>query len=210
VVTASNAGGFTQISPDPLGVPTAWGLTVTGGKVTTRIWSLSDGRAVTLTFTDVRGQELRRVPVAGPTQLPLTPPVLPVGAYTVCLELTPGGPFTAWRECTSTIINAEAATLLKRTKAKRQGAKFSVTLATSGPLTGRRVTATWLTARCKSCKATRLSRTTVGLKANGTIRSPTVPRGRELRLQLKLPDLLLDGGRYVGATKSFVIGRRPK
>ena len=30
VVTASNDGGFTQISPDPLGVPTPWGLTVTG------------------------------------------------------------------------------------------------------------------------------------------------------------------------------------
>jgi hypothetical protein len=152
---------------------------------------------------------VQRLPVERREQLPMSLPALPVGTYTVCLEVTAGGPFTAWRECTTTTVNAEAATLLKRGKVKRKGTRYAVALKASGPAIGRRVTATWLVARCKACKATRLGkRTTVSLKASRTIRSPKVPRGRELRLRVKLPTLSVDGGRYTGGTTTFKVGRR--
>ena len=206
VVTATNAGGLAQTSPEPLVVPTAWGLTMSAGKVTTSAWKLGDGRTVALTYTNVRGQVVQRVPVERPEQLPMSLPALAVGAYTVCLEVTPGGPFTAWRECTSTTVDSAATTLLKRGKVKRTGTRFNVTLAALAPAIGQKATLTWLTARCKRCKATRLGKRTVTtLKTSRTVRSPKVPKRRELRLQVTLPTLTVDGGRYTAGSATFVI-----
>jgi hypothetical protein len=206
VITASNAGGFAESSPEALVVPSAWGVLIEAGKVTTRVWSPSDGRVVALSFINARGQVVQRVAVERREQLPMSLPALPVGTYAVCLEVTAGGPFTAWRECAATTVNAEATTLLRRGKVKRKGARYDVTLKASGPAVGRRVTVTWLAARCKACKATRLGKwTALSLRASRTIRSPKVPRGRRLRLQVKLPTLSADGGSYVAGSKTFTV-----
>jgi hypothetical protein len=208
VITASNAGGFAEASPDPLVVPTTWGLLIEAGKVTTRVWSLSDGRTVALAYTNVRGQVVQRLPVERREQLPMSLPALPVGTYTVCLEVTAGGPFTAWRECSTTTVNGDATTLLKRGKVKRKGTRYDVALKASGPAVGRRVTVTWLSARCKRCKASRLGKKqTATLRASRTIRSPKLPRRRELRMQVKLPTLSVDGGVYTAGTAKFVVKR---
>jgi hypothetical protein len=164
-----------------------------------------------LAFNDIRGREDARVLLKSVDALPVAIPKLAVGAYTVCLELTPGVGFTAWRECADGVIaNAPASMLVRRGKARRKGARFGVEVRAAAPAAGQRVTVTWSSARCRTCSAHRLARTSIRLRTRLTVHSPAVARGRELRMSIKLPALRVDSGRYTAAHAAFVAGRRPK
>jgi hypothetical protein len=212
VASMTNAGGTAQVSPDPLTVPTPWKLTVTNGTIRAQLFEAVAGRQAAIAFNDVRGREAQRVAITSFDELwPVMVPELPVGRYTACLELTPVHRFTAWRECAGPVtVNDDAASLVHRVRSRRAGARFTVELRTSAPMIGRRVTATWSTARCRDCPGVRLARKEVRLSARLALRSPAVARGRELRLRLKLPAIRVDGGLYTSGRADYRAGRRPK
>jgi hypothetical protein len=59
----------------------------------------------------------------------------------------------------------------------------------------RRLQAVWIVSRCAGCPGRR-SRRVVHLKATNSLRSPIVPRGRRVRLELAVPAVSKDGVRY--------------
>lgn len=207
VVSATNAGGTAQASPSTLWVPTAVALAIQGRRITSRRLNLGFGRRAALTFTDARGREVRRVAIRRAARLRRTMPALRVGAYTVCLEVTLGGRYTAWRECTTATVDPKAGRLVRKVRVRRNGARFRVTLSSTPAAVGQRASVTWLTARCRTCRAHRVRRTVV-LRARVTLRSPPIARGREVRLRITLPEIRADGGRYTAGSRTFGVGRR--
>jgi hypothetical protein len=161
-----------------------------------------------VTFTDSRGHLVVDVAFANGDRV--VQPKLAAGKYVVCLRAPETDRFEQTTACINDTINGKASALVHRGEAHRQGAHWVITLRSDAPAVGEHATLVWSWSSCARCNAGRTVRRRVTLKKRLTLQSPSVPRGRYLRVAVAIPSITVGGVRYsTGRTPVWNLGRRP-
>ena len=201
VSVATNAGGTTQWATDTVRILPAldpmlvFAIDATG-RLTISHRAGADA-VLRLTFLASDGRIAHEQSFTR-TSPPLVVPGLKAGKYRACVTLPDAGIYHGAVACVPWTQHGSAAKLIEVTQMTRApGGRVRVKLRTPRGfgLRERRLPAFWIVSPCAACPG-RSSRRVIRLRATNSLRSPVVPRGRRVRLEIPVPGFTRDGVRY--------------
>ena len=201
VSVATNAGGTTQWATEtarilpPLDPMLAFAIDA-GGRMTISVRAAVDA-VLRLTFFAANDRVAHEQSFARTSPPPVVPKLDP-GKYRACVTFPETGIYHAVVQCVPWTQNGSAAKLIEVTqKSRARGHRVRVTLRTPRGfgLRERRLQAVWILSRCAACPGRRVRRV-IHLHATNRLRSPVVPRGRRIRLEMSVPAVSKDGVSY--------------
>jgi hypothetical protein len=201
VSVATNAGGTTQWATGtvrvlpPLDPMLAFAIDA-GGRITVSVGATVDAllRLTLFTPDDRVAHEQSFTRTSPPRVVPGVKP----GKYRACVTFPQTGIYQSAVQCVPWTQNGSAAKLIEVSQRSRaRGHRVRVTLRTPRGfgLRERRLQAVWILSRCAGCPGRRVRRV-VHLHATNRLRSPVVPRGRRIRLEMSVPAVSKDGVSY--------------